>query len=59
MNLELEKKKLEFRKVDTAKAEMEYRILERLEDIERLKANIKVQDKALIRIKEEMTKLEG
>ena len=43
---DIEKKKLqvEMMKVQAAKADMEYKILERMEDIERIKENIKVQE---------------
>ena len=43
---ELDKKKfkLEILKVTTAKAELEYKIEERLEDIQRLKDQIIIQD---------------
>ena len=58
MNLEMEKKKLEKLKVEAAKAEMEYKILERLEDIERLKKNINVQEEAIKRIVDEMSSME-
>lgn len=57
MNLELEKKKLEMRKVEVAKEEMLYKILEREADIERIKENIRVQDNRLAQIKEEIENL--
>lgn len=43
MSLEIKKTKLELLKVAAARAEMEYRIDERLEEIERIKENIKIQ----------------
>lgn len=58
MNLEAEKKKLELKKVETAKAEMEYKILERLADIERIKHNIANQEQAILNIKEELKDME-
>jgi len=54
MNLALEKKKLEIKKVETAMLEMEYKVLERLADIERLKENINNQQKTIDRLKEEI-----
>ena len=42
--LELARKQLEREKVLVAKKEMEFKILERLEDIKRLEENIKIQD---------------
>lgn len=41
--LELKRMKLELVKVAAARAEMEFRIEERLEDINRLKDNIRIQ----------------
>lgn len=41
--LELKRMKLELIKVAAARCEMEFRIEERLEDINRLKENIKIQ----------------
>lgn len=43
MSLELKKKKLELIKVQAAQAELEFRIEEKLEEIERIKAHIQVQ----------------
>lgn len=42
--LELKKTKLELLKVSAAKAEIEFRIDERLDEIERLKQHVKVQE---------------
>lgn len=42
--LELKKIKLELIKVNAAKAELEFRIDERLEEIERIKSHIQVQE---------------
>ena len=53
-NLKLEKKKLELLRVGTAKAEMKFKILERLEDVDRLKANIVIQEKREQELKEEI-----
>jgi hypothetical protein len=43
MTLEQKKKVLELAKVEVARKELEYKIEERLEEIERLKAHIQVQ----------------
>lgn len=43
-NLELKRLKMELLKVQAAKAEMEFRIEERQEDIKRLQDNIKIQE---------------
>jgi len=42
--LELKRMKLELIKVSAARAELEFKIEERLEDINRLKDNIKIQE---------------
>jgi hypothetical protein len=44
-SLELKKTKVELLKVSAAKAELELRVEERLEEIERIKDNIKIQEK--------------
>ncbi len=41
--LELKRMKLELIKVSAARAELEFRVEERLDEIERVKANIKIQ----------------
>jgi hypothetical protein len=43
--LESKRKKLELLKVQAARAELEFRILERLDEIERIKQHIEVQHK--------------
>jgi hypothetical protein len=43
-SLDLKKIKVELLRVSAAKAELELRIDERLEEIERIRANIKVQE---------------
>lgn len=55
-DLEREKLKLELIKVEAAKAEMVYRIMERKEDIKRLESNIAAQD---VKIKELKGELDG
>ena len=59
MNLALEKKKLEIKKVETAMLEMEYKVLERLADIERLRENINNQENRIQAIEEEIKSTEG
>jgi hypothetical protein len=54
--LDLEKKKADLLRVQSAKADMLVKIMEREEDIERLKANIEIQDN---KIKEIMKEIEG
>jgi hypothetical protein len=43
-NLDLKRIKLELLKVSAAKAELEFRIEERLEEIERIRGHIKIQE---------------
>jgi len=52
--LEFKKKKLERMKVECAKAEMEMRIFEAEENIERLQKNILVQEKRMKELDEEI-----
>jgi hypothetical protein len=59
MNLELEKKKLDIKKMETALHEYEYKILERMADIERIKRNIETQQKAINKAIDELAQLEG
>lgn len=56
MSLDLKRKKLELMRVQTAKHELEFKIEERLEEIERLKAHIKVQEETETRLIEELKK---
>lgn len=43
MSLELKKKEMELRRVENARMELELKIDERLEEIERLREHIKIQ----------------
>lgn len=43
VNLELERKKLELKRVQQARAEMEFSILEKSAEIDRIKAQIEIQ----------------
>jgi len=54
--LDKARKQLELSKVKCAKEEMEFKILERQTDIDRIKQSIKAQDE---RIKELQTELQG
>lgn len=58
-NLALEKKKLDLRKIETSKLEFEYKILERLADIDRIKKSIEEQNKAIEKIKNEIEAMES
>lgn len=54
--LEMKKAKAELLRVQAAKAEMEYIIAQRMEEIERLQVNIKKQEEAEVVL---LSKLEG
>ncbi len=53
MSLEQKKKQLELERVKLSKRELEFKIEERLEEIERLKAHVKVQDEAIAKLEKE------
>ena len=57
-NLEKKKLQLQLKKADTAIAELEYKIEERLEDIERMKNHIELQKKIEDDIKTQLTDTE-
>ena len=57
MNLEILKKELELRKVETARYELEFRAAERLEEIERITLNIEIQSKKEEELKKELIAL--
>lgn len=50
--LEKQKTKLNIKKAETAKLELEYKILERMEDIQRMREHIQLQDQRI----DELTK---
>jgi coenzyme F420-reducing hydrogenase delta subunit len=54
MSLERKKKELEIAKVECAKQEMEYKILERMEEIKRLEENILIQEGRIEQLKMEL-----
>lgn len=53
MDLEKERKKVELIRVRAARAELEFKILERLDEIERIKQNIQAQLKREAELEEE------
>lgn len=59
MNLEIEKKKLDLKKLETAKLELEYKILERKADIDRIQSNIDKQDIAINSLIEQIKNMES
>jgi len=56
MTLDTKKKELELARVQLARQEMEFKIEERLEEIERLKSNIEIQIKKENELKAELGK---
>ena len=57
--LEKKKREAEIARIQAAKLGMECQIEERLDEIERLKENIKAQDERVAELKEEMAKAEA
>jgi len=59
MNIELERKKLELKRVKMAQEEMEFNILERKADIERLSALVEKQEDKAIELEKLIQTMEG
>lgn len=59
MSLDIKRKEVELMRVECARQELELKIEERLEEIERIKTHIETQKLAEIRIKEEIITLKG
>jgi SMC interacting uncharacterized protein involved in chromosome segregation len=59
MEIEIARKKLELKRVELAKDDMEFTILERMADIERLKKNIQTQETRIKELQEQISKMEG
>jgi hypothetical protein len=57
MTLDLKKKKLELMRVQVAKCDLEYKIEERLDEIERLKSHVKIQEETEIRLTNELKQM--
>lgn len=56
--LDLRRKKVELMRVSAAKAELDLRIYERMEEIERIREHIKVSEQSEQKLKEEISQLE-
>jgi len=56
-NLKKKKLELDIMKVAAAKAELEYKIEERLQDIKRMKEHIELQEKRKIELHKELKEL--
>lgn len=54
MELEIARKQLELKKVETALAEMEFKKLERLADIKRIEENITIQKQKVEELKQDL-----
>lgn len=54
--IEIKRKELELIKVTAARAELEFRIMEREEEIDRIKQNIEIQLKKEADLKDEISK---
>ena len=54
IDLNLERKKMELKKVEAALAEMEFKKLERMSDIKRIEKNILLQKEKIQQLKEEL-----
>ena len=54
MSLDIKRKKVELSRVQVARQELELKIEERLEEIERLKSHIEIQNQAEQRILEQL-----
>lgn len=52
--LDKKRKELELVKVNASRCELEFRILEKEDEIKRLKENIKLQDEYIIKINKEL-----
>ena len=59
MSLEEKRKELQLKKIDTAIAELEYKIEERLEDIKRIEDHILLQKEQEEKTKLELKELKG
>ena len=59
MSLEIKKKEMELKRVILAKEEMQLRIEERLDEIEKIKVQMKIQDDAIERITKNIKDLEN
>lgn len=58
INIELERKKLELKRVEVAQADMEFTILERRADIQRLEKNIGIQKARVKELAQQITEME-
>ena len=59
INIELERKKLELKRVEVAQADMEFTILERMADIQRLEKNIEKQKERVRELAHQIKEMEG
>lgn len=57
MNLEVEKRKLNIKRCQVTIDELEYKILERMADIERIKTSIKEQEETINKINKQISEI--
>lgn len=53
-DLEKARKELEIQRAETAKMELNYKIMKAMEEVNRIKDHIKLQDETIKRLKEEL-----
>ncbi len=59
MSIDIKRKTLELERVKLGKLEMEFRIEERLQEVDRLRENIKIQEEALVKLQAEIQQIKG
>ena len=59
MSIEIKRKKLELARVQMAKSELEFKVEERIEEINKFKEHVKVQSEKEKELLEEIETLEG
>lgn len=58
MSLELKRKKLDLMRIQTARADLEFKVEERLDEIKRLQDHVKIQIDAEEKLKNEIQDME-
>lgn len=57
MNIERKKKELEYKRVQLGVDELEFKVIERLEDIKRIEDNIRISKEKLEMLKQELEEI--
>lgn len=55
--MDIKKKELEIVRVGAAKLEMEFRILEKMQEVNRIQENIKIQEDTSLKLKTELEQM--